>query len=110
MCVVSADHRFDPGRQPAGRAPAPGRLGLVQAFTNSFWDLDRGGADEWEDVHAYGAWLTRRGFDGTSATGEDRARATRLREALRALARLNHDDADPAASPALAVLDELGAR
>ena len=39
--------RFDPGRQPAGRAPAPGRLGLVQAFLNSFWDLDAHGAEVW---------------------------------------------------------------
>jgi predicted RNA-binding Zn ribbon-like protein len=107
MCAVN-DLRFDPGRQPAGRAPAPGRLGLVQAFTNTFWDLDRHGADEWETAAAYGAWLTERGFDGAQATEQDRVTAIRLREALRDLARLNHDDADPASSPALRTLDELG--
>src|SRR3954471_5227272 len=54
-------NRFDAGRQPAGRAPAPGRLGLVQAFLNSFWDLDRHGAEGWPDPGAYGTWLGERG-------------------------------------------------
>lgn len=78
---------FAPGRQPAGRTPAPGRLGLVQAFTNSFWDLDAAGADEWADVDGYRAWLTRRGFAGARADGSDRDRAVAMRAAIRALAR-----------------------
>ncbi len=73
--------RFDPGRQPSGRTPAPGRLGLVQAFANSFWDLDRAGADEWEDAAAYGRWLAERGFGGERAGEADRARAIEVREA-----------------------------
>ena len=83
--------RYDPGRQPAGRAPAPGRLGLVQAFVNSFWDLDAGGAERWADPPAYGAWLRERGFSG-GATDGDLRRGIELREALRALALANHDD------------------
>jgi predicted RNA-binding Zn ribbon-like protein len=101
---------FDPGHQPAGRAPAPGRLGLVQAFTNSFWDLDAHGADAWADVAGYRGWLDARGFEGRAATEQDRDGALALREAIRALARANHADPEadrPAA--ALAVLDATAA-
>jgi predicted RNA-binding Zn ribbon-like protein len=98
--------RFDPGRQPAGRAPAPGRLGLVQAFVNSFWDLDAHGAEVWADPAAYGAWLHERGLAPCDAAGtDDLARALELREALRTLARANHDGA--AAPEADAVLDRI---
>ena len=82
---------FDPGRQPAGRAPAPGRLGLVQAFTNSFWDLDAHGSDAWADLAGYRHWLDARGFDGGSAASADRNRALALREAIRDLGRANHE-------------------
>src|SRR3954471_23732019 len=98
-------NRFDAGRQPAGRAPAPGRLGLVQAFLNTFWDLDAHGADQWTDARAYGAWLARRGFAARAASDDDLARALALREALRALALANHDDAP--APRAEAVLDRI---
>ena len=98
--------RFDAGRQPAGRAPAPGRLGLVQAFLNSFWDLDAGGVDRWTDPSAYAAWLRERGFEETgNVTAADLARAIELREALRALALANHDDA--AAPEVEATLDHI---
>jgi predicted RNA-binding Zn ribbon-like protein len=101
--------RFDPGRQPAGRAPAPGRLGLVQAFLNSFWDLDvPGGAERWADPAAYTAWLRERGFASGRATAGDLALAIELREALRALALANHDDA--LAPDAEATLDRIAAR
>jgi predicted RNA-binding Zn ribbon-like protein len=104
--------RFDPGRQPSGRTPAPGRLGLVQAFVNSFWDLDAGGADAWATLAGYRDWLAARGFagGGRPAVGEDdRERAIALREALRGLA-LRHHDAVAAAAEDLAVLDALAAR
>jgi predicted RNA-binding Zn ribbon-like protein len=101
--------RFDPGRQPAGRAPAPGRLGLVQAFLNSFWDLDvPGGAERWADPAAYTAWLRERGFANGTASAGDLAQAIELREALRALALANHDDAP--APAAEAALDRIAAR
>jgi predicted RNA-binding Zn ribbon-like protein len=109
--------RFDPGPQPSGRTPAPGRLGLVQAFANAFWDLDRGGADAWGDAAQYGAWLAARGFAGAApggraeATRDDVVRAIDLREALRELAFRHHDDPHAAPDPAeLRVLDGAAAR
>jgi predicted RNA-binding Zn ribbon-like protein len=98
--------RFDAGRQPAGREPAPGRLGLVQAFLNTFWDLDEDGAERWPDPAAYAAWLAERGFSGAAGAG-DLACALELREALRALALANHDDAP--APEADATLDRIAA-
>jgi len=99
--------RFDAGRQPAGRAPAPGRLALVQAFLNTFWDLDGHGAERWTDAAAYGRWLAERGFGNRPVAPEDLARALELRAALRALALANHDDAP--AREAEAVLDRIAA-
>src|SRR3954471_20296702 len=99
--------RFDAGRQPAGRAPAPGRLALVQAFLNTFWDLDAHGAERWADSAAYARWLAERGFAGGPVTREDLARAMETREALRALALANHDDVP--AREAEAVLDGIAA-
>jgi predicted RNA-binding Zn ribbon-like protein len=96
--------RFDAGTQPAGRPPAPGRLGYVQAFLNTFWDLDSHGDEVWTSPAAYAAWLSERGFHGT-ATAADLDRAIELREALRALCLANHDDRD--APQALATLDRL---
>jgi predicted RNA-binding Zn ribbon-like protein len=75
--------RFDPGRQPAGRQPAPGRLGYVQAFLNSFWDLDADGADRWATTDGFGTWLRERGFGDTVGEAE-RLRTIALRDALRA--------------------------
>jgi predicted RNA-binding Zn ribbon-like protein len=96
--------RFDAGPQPAGRPPAPGRLAYVQAFLNSFWDLERHGDEVWSSPSAYGAWLAERGFDG-AATHADLARAIELREALRALCLANHDSAD--APEAIATVDRI---
>ncbi|HEX2106003.1 MAG TPA: CGNR zinc finger domain-containing protein [Solirubrobacteraceae bacterium] len=100
--------RFDPGPQPAGRAPAPGRLGLVQAFLNSFWDLDTHGAEVWAGPAEYGAWLHERGLAApAAATAGDLARALEAREALRALALANHDRGPAPAADA--VLDRIAA-
>ena len=96
--------RFDAGPQPAGRPPAPGRLGYVQAFLNTFWDLERHGDEMWSSPGAYGAWLADRGF-GASATRADLARAIELREALRAACLANHDGGE--APEAIAALDEI---
>jgi hypothetical protein len=75
--------RFDPGRQPAGRAPAPGRLGYVQAFLNSFWDLDREGADRWATPAGLATWLRERGF-GDALSEAEWDRTVALRDGLRA--------------------------
>jgi predicted RNA-binding Zn ribbon-like protein len=97
--------RFDAGTQPAGRPPAPGRPAFVQAFLNSFWDLDGDGSEVWSTPGAYGAWLRARGFDGAAASPSDLGRALELREALRELCGANHDDGD--APAALAALDRI---
>jgi predicted RNA-binding Zn ribbon-like protein len=96
--------RFDAGPQPAGRPPAPGRLGYVQAFLNTFWELGGSGDEVWSSPGAYGAWLAARGFDGR-ATRADLARAIDLREALRTVCLANHDSGD--APEAIATLDEI---
>jgi predicted RNA-binding Zn ribbon-like protein len=96
--------RFDAGPQPAGRPPAPGRLGYVQAFLNTFWYLDGHGGEVWSSPRAYGAWLAERGFDA-SATRADRNRAVELREALRTVCLANHDSGH--APAAIATLDEI---
>ena len=105
MSICRIVDRFDAGTQPAGRPPAPGRLAFVQAFLNTFWDLDGDGTEVWTTPGAYGAWLRARGFDGAAASPADLGRALELREALRALCRANHDDGD--APAALAALDGL---
>jgi predicted RNA-binding Zn ribbon-like protein len=97
--------RFDAGTQPAGRPPAPGRLAFVQAFLNTFWDLDGDGSETWSTPGAYEAWLRARGFGGAAASAGDLDRALALRDALRALCRANHDDG--AAPVALATLDGI---
>ena len=105
MSISVAVDRFDAGQQPAGRPPAPGRLAYVQAFLNTFWDLDReGGGERWSSPAAYGAWLRARGFAGPASV-RDLERAIELREALRALCLANHDASD--APLALAVLDGI---
>ena len=96
--------RFDAGTQPAGRPPAPGRLGYVQAFLNTFWDLDSHGDEVWCSPAAYAAWLSDRGFHQAPTAG-DLERAIALREALRALCLANHDGAE--APQALATLDGI---
>lgn len=101
--------RFDAGPQPAGRRPAPGRLGYVQAWVNTFWDLEGGGGDGWTTPGALRAWLAARGFTGARPGATELAQAIEVREALRAILLGHHDDvAEPPA--ALATLDAAGAR
>jgi predicted RNA-binding Zn ribbon-like protein len=98
-------NRFDAGTQPAGRPPAPGRLAFVQAFLNTFWDLEGDGSEVWSTPGAHGHWLRARGFDGAAATAGDLDRALELREALRAVCRANHDSGE--APAAVATLDRI---
>ena len=105
MSISRVVDRFDAGTQPAGRPPAPGRLAFVQAFLNTFWDLDGDGSETWSTPGAYGTWLRARGFGGAAASAGDLDRALELREALRALCRANHDDGE--APAALATLDRI---
>jgi predicted RNA-binding Zn ribbon-like protein len=105
VSISAVVDRFDAGTQPAGRPPAPGRLAFVQAFLNTFWDLDGDGSEVWSTAGAYGQWLLARGFDGAAATARDLERALELREALRALCRANHDSGE--APAAVASLDRI---
>ncbi len=74
--------------QPGGRAPAPGELGLVQAFLNSHYDLEfEPGADLFATPVALAAWLERRGLGPGVLAPDDARRAVAVREGLRRLAR-----------------------
>lgn len=74
--------------QPGGRAPAPGRLALVQAFVNSNYDLEHShGAELFADPGGLRLWLDRRGLLDPAAgvTSKDLDRALAIRAGLRAL-------------------------
>jgi predicted RNA-binding Zn ribbon-like protein len=79
--------------QPGGREPAPGELGLVQAFVNTRWNLrdDRNG-EILTSPQALADWLASRGLiPSTARLGEaDLVRALSVREGLRALAFANN--------------------
>jgi predicted RNA-binding Zn ribbon-like protein len=88
-----------PERQPGGRRPAPASLALVQAFVNTFWDLDRHGTDRLGDAPALAEWLSTRGLlePGTRLSEADQGRALAVREGLRALLLANNGAAPDAA-------------
>ena len=73
--------RFDAGPQPAGRMPAPGRLAYVQAFLNSFWDLEGGGGGErWSSPARLRRLAGARGFGGAAGAGDPSARVDSARD------------------------------
>jgi predicted RNA-binding Zn ribbon-like protein len=89
--------------QPGGRPPAPGQLAIVQAFINSFFDLEtERGADLFSTPERLAGWLAARGLlpAGTTLRARDRTRAVTVREGLRGLAAGNNDASEliPAAS------------
>ena len=91
--------------QPGGRPPAPGSLALVQAYINSFFDLEaEWGADLFATPEALAGWLTDRGLlpAGTSLRARDRTRAIAVREGLRGLAAGNNDASAQTAAASLA--------
>jgi predicted RNA-binding Zn ribbon-like protein len=79
------DALYDPGPQSGDRPPAPGRLGLVQAFVNSHFSLgaDRG-ADRFAAADGLAAWLGERGLAPGAIGAGELARAVAVREGLRA--------------------------
>lgn len=105
MVGVEDDPRYAAGPQPSGRAAAPGRLGLVQAWVNAFWD---DGAEAWPDAPGLARWLHARGFPDARPSHDDHGEAVRLREDLRAVLLGHHDGAEPAA--AVARIDAVAAR
>jgi len=87
---------------PGGRAPAPGRLALVQMLVNT---VDREhGPDLFADVGGLTDWLAARGLlePGITPVSGDLDHARELREALRSLMHANNGaPEDPAARAAL---------
>jgi predicted RNA-binding Zn ribbon-like protein len=86
---------------PGGRAPAPGRLRLVQMLVNTI--NVESGQDALATAEGLTFWLGRVGFDpDESLDAADARRARDLREAVRVLLMANAGHADPtAAKPAL---------
>jgi predicted RNA-binding Zn ribbon-like protein len=73
------------GFQPAGRAPAPPPLDLVQDFVNT--EIPVWAVDEIATPEALGGWLRDRGLLGeTDVDAESFVRARALRDLLRGLA------------------------
>jgi predicted RNA-binding Zn ribbon-like protein len=82
---------------PGGRAPAPGRLRLVQMLVNT--TNVESGQDALGSGDGLGFWLGRVGFDPGRPPGDaDARRARDLREALRVLLMANAGHADSAAA------------
>ena len=84
--------------QPGGRRPAPGELALVQAFANTFWDLERGRPERLPTPAALARWLLERELlePGVRLTEADRRQALDVREGIRALLSANGGrDPDP---------------
>ena len=100
---------MDGNSEPAGRAPAPHPLALVQAFVNTV-DLEAG-EETLTSPEALGAWLSQNGLhDGKERVRrKDLRRALEVREALRALLLANHDGG-VAASAAIETLNRAAER
>jgi predicted RNA-binding Zn ribbon-like protein len=90
----SAHIDFSAGPQSGGREPAPGELGLVQAFVNTHYDIERDhGAEILHSPRALADWLGARGLLSPARAGLTRAdlrRAVVVREGLRAMLRANN--------------------
>lgn len=86
---------YSAGPQSGGREPAPGELGLVQAFVNSHYDLEHEhGSELLHSPSALGAWLEARGLldRGRAArlSRSDLRRALDIREGLRSMLAANN--------------------
>jgi predicted RNA-binding Zn ribbon-like protein len=92
--------------EPGGRAPAPGRLRLVQRFVNTN-DVE-GGRDRLATPDAAAAWFAEALDADVRLTPVSLGRAVAFREALRALL-LEHNGI-PAPPEARAELDSAAAR
>ena len=98
------------GFQPAGRAPAPAPLDLLQDFVNT--EIPEWAQDDLGSPAALSAWLAERGLlesDPTLVSPEAFLRARALRSCLRSLALANTTGRPPEPAGAAASLDELEA-
>jgi predicted RNA-binding Zn ribbon-like protein len=95
MTSVTAPIDYSPGVQAGGREPAPGELGLVQAFVNSHYDLDGDhGGEVLHSPRVLADWLSSRGLldpDRALSRAELR-RALDVREGLRAMLFANNGE------------------
>jgi len=84
------------GRQPGDRAPAPGELGLIQAFVNSRWDLEHQLGEQLRSPAELVAWLAAHGLlePDTKLTKAELRRALDVREGLRATLFVNNGAAE----------------
>ncbi len=98
-----------PSLQPGGRDPAPGQLGLVQAFLNTHYDLEViHGAEVFATPAALRGWLVGRELMSAAEarlTARDLRRALAVRESLRSLARANAGEGADALPEALKALN-----
>ena len=94
---------YEAGPQSGGRPPAPGRLAFVQAFANSFFDLEeQPGQDHFATAAGVQRWLKQRGLSAGRITRADLDRVLVVRDGLRAeLAEHNGKPPDPAVRAAL---------
>jgi predicted RNA-binding Zn ribbon-like protein len=93
MTPVTAAIDYSAGPQAGDREPAPGDLGLVQAFVNSHYDLERDhGGELLHSPRALARWLGSRGLidHGRSLTRAELRRALDVREGLRAMLAANN--------------------
>lgn len=82
--------------QPGGKAPAPGRLHVVQDFINTR-DIE-GGTDDLDTVDALERWLRHRALldhDAGLHDTDDLDVTAQLRKAMRTLCSANHDHVAP---------------
>jgi predicted RNA-binding Zn ribbon-like protein len=92
--------------QPGGRAPAPGRLAVVQSFVNTL-DIEGDGLDEFASVGSMVRWLRDADLAHTGLHDSDRAVAIRLREAIRDMVDVRDHPTHPVACDFGSVVDEL---
>lgn len=97
------------GFQPAGRAPAPPPLDLLQDFVNT--EIPEWAQDDLDTPAALSSWLEARGLVGPErvpATPEAFRRARALRSCLRSLALANTIGVPPGPQDVAASMAELG--
>jgi predicted RNA-binding Zn ribbon-like protein len=95
MLPVTAEIDYSAGRQSGDREPAPGQLGLVQAFVNSHYDLaGEHGAELLHSPRALASWLSARGVlePSLSLRRAELRRALDVREGLRAMLAANNGE------------------
>jgi predicted RNA-binding Zn ribbon-like protein len=95
MTLVTAERiDYSAGTQAGGREPAPGELGLVQAFVNTHYDIEHDhGAEILHSPRALAGWLGARGLLSPARAGLSRSdlrRAVDIREGLRAMLHTNN--------------------